>query len=127
MPGANEILGFSRICFSRSPKFFQLVSKYFLRPSFLVTYPNFSLFRISFQILRKFAPCPWKRHFPPSFLVIYLHFLRKLAPWMPPGWMPGAVAPSAPPLHVIYIPPSILIHVINNIYYKMRNAKASVG
>src|SRR6218665_1907441 len=27
-----------------------------------------------------------------SFLVIYLHFLRKLTPWMPPGWMPGSVA-----------------------------------
>src|SRR6218665_1249569 len=37
------------------------------------------------------------------FLLIFCHLptfvLQKLAPWMPPGWMPGAVAPSAPPLH----------------------------
>src|SRR6218665_1069682 len=34
------------------------------------------------------------------FLFIFCNlptFLHKLAPWMPPGWMPGAVAPSAPP------------------------------
>ena len=30
------------------------------------------------------------------FFVIYLAFLRKLAPWMPPGLIPGAVAPCAP-------------------------------
>jgi len=30
-----------------------------------------------------------------SFLVIYLHFLRKLAPSMPQRWMTGAVAPPS--------------------------------
>src|SRR6218665_3852993 len=35
-----------------------------------------------------------------AFLRTYLHILqRKLGPWMPPGWMPGAVAPPQPPLH----------------------------
>src|SRR6218665_2970848 len=28
-----------------------------------------------------------------------MHFFRKLRRWMPHGWMPGAVAPPALPLH----------------------------
>src|SRR6218665_1701204 len=45
-----------------------------------------------------------------SSFAIYLHFLQKLAPWMPPGWMPRAVAPSAPPLHA-----TDGMHIINAI------------
>src|SRR6218665_1263150 len=61
-------------------------------------------FFISCQILGQFAPsraasCPGND----IFLFIFCHlptfFYIKLAPWMPPGWMPGVVAPSAPPLH----------------------------
>ena len=67
-------------------------------------YPNFPLFRIG---SRKFAPWipPTVLHYAPvttffsSFISHLPTFFRKLAYWMPPGWMPGAVAPSAPPLH----------------------------
>src|SRR6218665_1126869 len=108
VPGANEILGCPR-------NYFLFVSQNFCRPflvfhqnffhfSNLVIDPDFSLFRISCQISQKFATCmpPVLHHAPIttffySFWVIYPHFLRKLAPWMPPGWMPGAVASSAPP------------------------------
>jgi len=68
---------------------------------------KFYIFRISCQILRKFAP--WMppqccmhhdpvRTFFSSSLVIYLHFSYENWPFgCPPGWMPGAVAPSAHP------------------------------
>src|SRR6218665_2428302 len=65
---------------------------------YLVTYQNLSLFRISCQISRKFAPWmppPVLHHVPvtkffSSFLVIYLHFFYKSWPLgCPPGWMPG--------------------------------------
>src|SRR6218665_3644221 len=73
--------------------------------------PNFSHFFASVLKFKKVAPLM------PSPTVLLLHhapvttfvssfsshlltFLRNLAPWMPPpGWMLGAVAPSAPPLH----------------------------
>src|SRR6218665_238986 len=100
MLGANEDLGCPRILFkqvpynkfsirlakflttffSRSKMFFQFVFKHFCRPSFLLIYPNFPLFRIS---SRKFAPwmppsaasCPVTTFFS-SFLAIYLHFTK---------------------------------------------------
>src|SRR6218665_1760255 len=70
------------------------------RAKFLTT------FFISCQISGQFAswiPPPVRHHasvttFFSSFFAIYLLFLHKLAPWMPPGWVPGAVAPSALPL-----------------------------
>src|SRR6218665_1166399 len=104
MPGANEVFGCPR-------KYFLLVVHQHFSNSFpkiyddlfLVIYQNFSLFRISCQISRVFAPWmpPVLHHtqvttFFSSCFVIYLHFSRKLAPWLPPGWMPGPVAPSAP-------------------------------
>jgi len=98
MPGAKEVIGCPRKYFlfvysSRkiSGNFLGLFTKIFpirLLKSFS---QHFSLFRISCQISRKFAP--WM---PPSaasrsgndiflfFFVIYLLFLWKLAPCMPP-------------------------------------------
>src|SRR6218665_8072 len=78
MPGANEVLGCPL-------KYFVFVSQNF----------------ISCQISREFAP--WM---PPgaassftSFLVIYLHFLKKTGPLDAPRVDSRAVALSAPPLH----------------------------
>src|SRR6218665_2063617 len=68
--------------------------------------PNFSLVRLSCQISRKFAPC-----MPPSasscpsndiflfLFVIYIPFLEKTGHLDAPGWIPGVVALSTPPLH----------------------------
>src|SRR6218665_532749 len=111
MPGAKEILGCPRKYFlfvysSRkiSDDFLGSFTKIFpirLLKSFS---QHFSLFRISCQILRKFAP--WM---PPSaasrsgndiflfFFVIYLLFYENWPLACPLGWMPGAVAPFAPP------------------------------
>jgi|SRR6218665_464160 len=84
-----EALGYSQF-FSN-----KLLTNYFLFVSssrkisddlfYLVINPNFSLFLIRFQISRKFAPwipmhCPNNEIFLLLFLVIYMHFLRKLAP-----------------------------------------------
>src|SRR6218665_724810 len=100
MPGANEVLGCPRIFFIHLPKF--------LTTPFLVIYPNFSVFRISFQISRKFAPwmppvlhhAPVKTFFCSCFSHLpYLHFLRKLAPWTPSRVDVRAVTLFAPPLH----------------------------
>ena len=75
---------------------------------YLVTYQNLSLFRISCQISRKFAPWmppPVLHHVPvtkffSSFLVIYLHFFYKSWPLGCP--QSGCSGPSHrphPPLH----------------------------
>src|SRR6218665_2360300 len=73
-------------------------------------------FFISCQISGQFDPWmppPVLHHAPvttffSSFFAIYLHFFNKNWPLgCPPGWMPGAVAPSAPPLHAT--PSTVLI------------------
>src|SRR6218665_2337130 len=76
---------------------------FYIRPAkFLTTFfyqlLNFRTIR-SLDAPSRAASCPGND----IFLFIFCHlptiFLQKLAPWMPLGWMPGAVAPSAPPLH----------------------------
>src|SRR6218665_2229177 len=113
MPGAKEVLGCPRKYFlfvysSRnisddlSWSFHQKFSN--SSPKIFLT--TFSLFRISCQISRKFAP--WM---PPSaasrsgndiflflFVITYI-FYKNLPLGCPPGCVPGAVAPFAPPLH----------------------------
>ena len=125
MPGDNEVLGCPRLFLNKfltnifyssrkiSQTFLLVVHQNVSNSSpkisddlFLVICLKFSLFRISFQISQKFAPsCP------PSaapclginiflfFLVIYTLFYENWLLICPPRWMPGAVAPSAPPLH----------------------------
>src|SRR6218665_4015930 len=44
------------------------------------------------------ASCPGNDIFLFFFCHLPTFLLRKLAPWMPPGWMPGAVAPLCTPL-----------------------------
>src|SRR6218665_2564221 len=83
LDGLENILYSSRkisddLLFSRSPNFF----------TFLYQLSNFTR-------IRSLDAPPVLHHAPVTtffnfFLVIYLHFLRKQAPWMPPGWMPGA-------------------------------------
>jgi len=91
MPGANEVLGCLR-------KYFIFVPQNCWQPflvvhqNFLVIYPNFIFFRISCQILRKFAPwmppsaasCPSKDIFLFFFGHLPTFSLGKLALWMPP-------------------------------------------
>src|SRR6218665_315974 len=43
------------------------------------------------------SSCPGNDIFSSFFAISLLFFLQKMTPWMPPGWMPGAVEPSAPP------------------------------
>ena len=100
MPGANEVLGCHR-------KYFLFVSQNFWRPSFS------HLFQIShfFASVVKFHEnsllrCPPVLHHAPVttliFSLLFCHlptFFEESWPLgCPPGWMPGAVAPSAPPL-----------------------------
>ena len=94
MPGANEVLGCPRI-FS----ILLVVHKIYSNSSHKISI--FSIFRIRFQISRKFASwvptsaasCPGNDIFSLPFQSFTYIFVRKLAPWMP--W---AVAPSEPPL-----------------------------
>src|SRR6218665_4212958 len=90
MHGANEVLRCPR-------KYFLFIPQNFRRPFF-----------ISCQISGQFAtwmPPPVLHHAPvttffSSLFAISLHFLHETGPVdAPTGWMPGAVAPSAPPLH----------------------------
>src|SRR6218665_3297900 len=99
MPGANEVLGCPRIfsiCLVVHKNFSN--SSHKISDDLLSHLPKFfsifSLFRIRFQISRKFAP--WMPSSAASypgndiFLFLFSHlglptFLRKLAPWMPPG------------------------------------------
>ena len=79
MPGANEVLGCP--VNKSMATFFGMPLPYILD---VQCHNLFLLFFTSF----------------PLFLSIYLHFcLRNLGPWIPPGWMPGAVAPPALPLY----------------------------
>src|SRR6218665_1811626 len=75
-------------CFSKNflQKYYLFVSQYFRRP-FFSHIPNFSLFRVSFQISRKFAPCmsPVLHHVPittflSSFFSHLPTFLSKTGP-----------------------------------------------
>src|SRR6218665_1296271 len=81
MPGANEVLRCPRKYFSANP-FYRLSN---------------------FRTIRSLDAPPVLHHAPvttffSSFFAIYLHFVYKSWPLgCPPGWMPGAVAPSAPP------------------------------
>src|SRR6218665_2578536 len=113
MPGAKEGLGCPRKYFLfvySSPKIFDDLFRSFtkifpirLLKSFL---QHFSLFRISCQISRKFAP--WMPASAASrsgndiflflFVITYI-FYKNLPLGCPPGCVPGAVAPFAPPLH----------------------------
>src|SRR6218665_144276 len=76
--------------FSHSPKFFQFLN--FLTPFFShlsksLTYQNFSVLN----------HVPATTYFFLSFTYIFIQ--KKIPLDAPPEWMPGAVAPSAPPLH----------------------------
>src|SRR6218665_988854 len=95
MPGAKEVLGCPRKYFLfvySSPKIsddlFRSFTKIF--PIRLLKYflQHFSLFRISCQISRKFAPLVLLHALVTTFFS-FLSFtyicLLKLAPWMPPG------------------------------------------
>ena len=97
--GANEVLGcpgqnFPTLTakkFNSSPK---------ISDDFLVIYPKFSPFVPTFNIHTITgpldAPQSRKHFFTTFFLTIYIQFFfTKLGFWMPPGWMPGAVATSA--------------------------------
>src|SRR6218665_1055468 len=112
--GANEVLGCPRI-FS----IFLVVHQNFSNSSHKITDDLFShlpKFFSNSQIFPFFASvfkfqensllgCPPVPHHTPvttffsSYLVIYLHFYENWPLECPLGWMPGAVAPSAPPLH----------------------------
>src|SRR6218665_2444372 len=71
---------------------------------FLVIYQHFSLFRISSYVSRKFTPwMPAVLHYTlATTFSLFCHlptfFSEKMSHWMPPEWIPGAVAPCSPPL-----------------------------
>jgi len=72
MPGANEVLGCPQV----------------KKNSGCPSYPG--------------CPEPWTFSLTCyAFTLTFLHLptLKKLPRWMPPAWMPGAVAPRHPPLH----------------------------
>src|SRR6218665_840777 len=92
MPGANEVLRCPR-------KYFLFIPQNFRRPFYQLA--NFRTIRY-LDAPSRAASCPGND----IFLFIFRHlglptfFLHKTGPVdAPPGWMPGAVAPSAPPLH----------------------------
>ena len=107
MPGANEVLGCLRKYFLFVPQ--NCWQPFFSRsPNCLVIYPNFIFFALAVKFYENsLLGCPplVLHHVPVrtffSFFWSFTYiFLTKTGPLdAPPGWMPGAVAPSAPPLH----------------------------
>src|SRR6218665_976885 len=80
MPGANEVLGCPGQ--GKSLNFF------------VVKKSTFSEQNLHF-VPKKISICL------PKFLTTFFTMIifTELCHWMPPGWIPRAVAPSAPPLH----------------------------
>ena len=91
------------------PKFYQDFSCYFrkLPPGnsddhFFNISPNFCFFFLNIfpdapLILDAQGCSSLFTHLPLLFRHLPMHFFRKLRRWMPPGRMPGTVAPPAPP------------------------------
>src|SRR6218665_580980 len=87
MPGANDVLGCPRIFFKELPTQILSIRLAIFQTTFFSHIPNFSLFRVSFQISRKFAPCmsPVLHHVPITTLLssFFSHlptFLSKTGP-----------------------------------------------
>src|SRR6218665_2471012 len=114
MPGANEVLGCPRKYFLFVPQnfwiFLLVVHQTFSNSSpkssdnLFRNLSKFNIFSHQLSNLKKVrsldapASCPGNDIFLIFFLSFTYFFLRKLAPWMPPiGWMPGVIAPFAPP------------------------------
>src|SRR6218665_2451079 len=111
--GEKGLSGVQRLLDARGQRGSWMPSKIFCIPfaKFLTTFfsrsPKFLTF---FASVIKFqensllgCPPPVLHHAPvmtffTSLMVIYLHLKKSWPLGCPPGWMPGAVAPSAPPL-----------------------------
>ena len=94
MPGANEDLGYPRKYFSFIPKNFWWPFYSHSQHFFTFSHQLSHFTKISSLYAPSAASCPVTTFFS-SFLAFTYNSFTKTDP----GWMPGSLAPSAPPLH----------------------------